>query len=38
MVNKMVIYCKGETEMAIKIFIDRGHNPQTVNAGAEGLG
>lgn len=24
--------------MAIKIFIDQGHNPQGVNAGAEGLG
>ena len=24
--------------MAIKIFIDQGHNPQTVNAGAEGFG
>jgi N-acetylmuramoyl-L-alanine amidase len=24
--------------MATKIFIDQGHNPQGVNAGAEGLG
>ena len=24
--------------MAIKIFIDQGHNPQNVNAGAEGFG
>ena len=24
--------------MAIKIFIDQGHNPHTVNAGAEGFG
>ena len=24
--------------MAIKIFIDQGHNPQVVNAGAEGFG
>lgn len=24
--------------MAIKIFIDQGHNPQTINAGAEGFG
>ena len=24
--------------MAIKIFIDQGHNPQSINAGAEGFG
>ncbi|MBQ7054837.1 MAG: N-acetylmuramoyl-L-alanine amidase, partial [Oscillospiraceae bacterium] len=24
--------------MAIKIYIDQGHNPQGVNAGAEGFG
>ena len=24
--------------MAIKIFIDQGHNPEGVNAGAEGFG
>ena len=24
--------------MAIKIFIDQGHNPHSVNAGAEGFG
>ena len=24
--------------MAIKIFIDQGHNPRTINAGAEGFG
>ena len=24
--------------MAIKIFVDQGHNPQGVNAGAEGFG
>ncbi|HAB62553.1 MAG TPA: cell wall hydrolase, partial [Lachnospiraceae bacterium] len=24
--------------MPIKIFIDQGHNPETVNAGAEGFG
>ena len=24
--------------MAIKIFIDQGHNPEGINAGAEGFG
>ena len=29
---------KGEGNMAIKIYIDQGHNPQNPNAGAEGNG
>lgn len=34
----MIIYIKGCDILAIKIFIDQGHNPQGVNAGAEGFG
>lgn len=34
----MIVYIKGCDILAIKIFIDQGHNPQGVNAGAEGFG
>ena len=29
---------KGKTEMAIKVYIDQGHNPSSYNTGAEGNG
>lgn len=29
---------EGVNELAIRIFIDQGHNPGTINAGAEGFG
>ena len=34
----MIVYIKGCDILAIKIFIDQGHNPQGVNAVAEGFG
>ena len=33
-----IVFLKGMIFLAIKIFIDQGHNPQGVNAGAEGFG
>jgi len=35
---RIYIAGKGRYCMAIKIFIDQGHNPEGVNAGAEGFG
>lgn len=29
---------EGVNQLAIRIFIDQGHNPSTINAGAEGFG
>jgi N-acetylmuramoyl-L-alanine amidase len=36
--EKNIINQNGEFTMAIKIFIDQGHNPTNPNAGAEGNG
>jgi len=33
-----VYYIEGVNSLAIRIFIDQGHNPERVNAGAEGFG
>ena len=35
---KIILLSKGCDFLAIKIFIDQGHNPSGINAGAEGFG
>lgn len=38
LIIKIILLSKGCDLLAIKIFIDQGHNPSGINAGAEGFG